>query len=135
MSPILLLWAHLSSTSGKPENSTNQFSQFIHMYQMFIQAVRQVLLNDSIFYYSITKPLNNNVYIPQITYLKTQIRSIWQVEGKPGFQTETILPKGNAELIFILMKGRLSRPPSIMSHLTRASVLSMFLIHARYNFS
>jgi AraC-like DNA-binding protein len=44
--------------------------------------------------------LNNERYIPQTAYLKNVIRSIWQTEGAPGFQNETILPKGNAEIIF-----------------------------------
>ncbi len=44
--------------------------------------------------------MNSDIYIPQTAYLKNAVRSIWQIEGAPGFQTETILPKGNVELIF-----------------------------------
>ncbi|MGB4846358.1 MAG: helix-turn-helix domain-containing protein [Saprospiraceae bacterium] len=45
-------------------------------------------------------PMEENFYLPQTTYLKSVIQSIWQVDGYPGYHTEFIVPKGIIEMIF-----------------------------------
>ena len=44
--------------------------------------------------------MKTNFYIPQHPFLKNFIRLIWQVNGHPHYSSETIIPKGIAEIIF-----------------------------------
>lgn len=46
--------------------------------------------------------MNNHFYIPETKYLKTVIRSMWQVKNPMPYRNETIIPKGVVEIIFDL---------------------------------
>jgi AraC-like DNA-binding protein len=46
--------------------------------------------------------LKNNLYIPRQEISASAINSIWQVEGLPELNRETIIPKGVVEVIFDL---------------------------------
>ncbi len=46
--------------------------------------------------------MNSNIYIPQSAHLRSMINAVWQTEGRPGFNRETIIPKGVIEIIFDL---------------------------------
>ena len=50
--------------------------------------------------------MEEKLYIPETTYLKSIIRSIWQVYGHPGYDREIIVPKGIAEMIFDLGESK-----------------------------
>lgn len=50
--------------------------------------------------------MEEKLYIPETTYLKSIIRSIWQVYGHPGYDKEIIVPKGIAEMIFDLGESK-----------------------------
>lgn len=44
--------------------------------------------------------MNWNIYLPQTPYLQNVIQVLWQADGFPENQQETIIPKGVVEIIF-----------------------------------
>lgn len=44
--------------------------------------------------------MNWNIYLPQTPYLQTVMQVLWQADGFPENQQETIIPKGVVEIIF-----------------------------------
>lgn len=46
--------------------------------------------------------MNSQIHMPRAERLKKIIHAIWQVEGRPAFKTEQIIPKGVIEIIFDL---------------------------------
>jgi AraC-like DNA-binding protein len=56
--------------------------------------------------------LNNNLYIPHASPVKTVVDSFWQVEGSPRYNREHIIPQGMVEIIF-----NFSDSPPISAHL------------------
>lgn len=44
--------------------------------------------------------MNWNIYLPQTPYLQNVMQVLWQADGFPADQQETIIPKGVVEIIF-----------------------------------